>query len=61
MEIVVEDPQRTGGITTYHPARYGYDESTGMWSLRLDNGVERLIPRERIVYIEDDSDGLSDR
>ncbi|WP_262177157.1 hypothetical protein [Haloarcula laminariae] len=57
MEIVVEDPQRTGGITTYQPAQYSYDGETEMWSLRLTDGgreVERLIPRERVVYIEDE-------
>ena len=64
MEIVVEDPQRTGGITTYHPTRCSYDEVTEMWSLRLDDGdrsVERRIPRERIIYIEGAPDGLTDR
>jgi len=60
MEFVVEDPQRADGITTYHPARYEYDAATEMWSLLLSNGngnVERRIPRERIVYIEDEPDG----
>lgn len=55
MEFVVEDPQRPDGITTYQPNRYGYDETTELWSLHLgeaDDEVERRIPRERIVYIE---------
>jgi len=64
MEFVVEDPQRTGGITTYNPAECDYDEATEMWSLRLGDSevTERWIPRERIVYIEGDvSGGLTDR
>ena len=65
MEFVVEDPQRDSGITTYRPTGYSYEESTGMYSLRLAGGqrdVERWIPRERIVYIEGDADGgLTDR
>ena len=36
MEFVVEDPQRTGGITA--PTRCSYDEVTEVWSLRLDDG-----------------------
>ncbi|MBX0288275.1 hypothetical protein [Haloarcula salinisoli] len=63
MEFVVEDPQRTGGITTYHPAEYEYDEATELWSLRLGEGdeVERRIPRERIVYIEGAAEDTSDQ
>ncbi|MDS0284646.1 hypothetical protein [Haloarcula onubensis] len=64
MEFVVEDPQRTGGITTYEPTGFSYEESTGMYSLRLADGdgeVERWIPRERIVYVEREPDGASDR
>lgn len=60
MEFVVEDPQRDSGTTTYRPTRYSYEESTGMYSLRLADGqgeVERWIPRERIIYIEGDPDG----
>ena len=61
MEFVVEDPQREGGITTYRPAAYDYDDATEMWSLRLgdsEGDLERWIPRERVVYVEGD---LSDR
>jgi hypothetical protein len=61
MEFVVEDPQRTGGITTYNPSQCEYDDATQMWSLRLSDGdgrLERRIPRERIVYIES---GVTDR
>ncbi len=67
MEFVVEDPQRDSGITTYRPAQWEYDESTDMWSLRLTDGdqeVRRMIPRERIVYVEgklDGPDGVTDR
>ena len=66
MQFVVEDPQRADGITTYEPVRHSYDESTEMWSLVLDNGaVERRVPRERIVYIENEPGGstgsLTDR
>jgi len=67
MRFVVEDPQRTDGVTTYHPTRYSYDGATDMWSLRLGDGdgaVERRIPRERIVYVEgapNDFEGVTDR
>jgi len=60
MEFVVEDPQRDSGITTYRPTQYSYEDATGMYALRLDDGegdIERWIPRERIVYIEADPDG----
>jgi len=65
MEFVVEDPQRTGGITTYNPTQYDYDETTEMWCLRLgdrDGDVQRWIPRERVVYIDGvPDDELTDR
>jgi len=65
MEFVVEDPQRTGAITTYNPTEYDYDATTEMWCLRLgdrDSDVQRWIPRERVVYVEGAPDGgLTDR
>lgn len=63
MEFVVEDPQRDSGITTYRPTQFSYEDSTGMYSLRLGDGdaeVERRIPRERIVYIQGKPGGTGD-
>ena len=65
MQFVVEDLQRADGITTYGPVRQSYDETTELWSLRLEDGtIERKIPGKRIVYVErepDGSDGVTDR
>jgi len=65
MQFVVEDPQRAEGITTYEPVRQSYDETTELWSLRLEDGTtERKVLAKRIVYIErepDGSDGVTDR
>ncbi|MFC7072602.1 hypothetical protein ACFQJ7_17280 [Halovenus rubra] len=57
MEIIVEDPRQSDGTKSYEPARYRYDIESGMYSLILEvdgKQVERKIPRERVVYVEDE-------
>ena len=56
MEFVVEDPQRTGGITTYNPTEYDYDETTEMWSLRLGDRGEPSESRRSSSETTSDGD-----
>lgn len=51
--IVYEDPQ--GGVVDWQTAdaNIGFDESTGHWHVRSDDGATvRRIPRERVFYVE---------
>ena len=60
MELVVEDPSQSDGTKTYEPALYRYDAELGMYSLILEKDgeeVEHRIPRERVVYVEDEPQG----
>jgi len=64
MEIVVEDPSQSDGTKTYEPALYRYDAKSDMYSLILEKSgeeVEHKIPRERVIYVEDEPQGPGPR
>ncbi|MFC3477426.1 hypothetical protein [Halobacterium litoreum] len=50
--IVYEDPQK--GVTEWptDDENLHYDEDTGHWLVRTEDGTVRRIPRERVCYVE---------